>query len=345
MNYELRIVNIFVSLRDKNKEKAPPTLLGGRECSSIHSGGISGMMVNGQSLMINVGGELLSLESPIVMGILNVTPDSFYQHHEGTEEITMRTRQMLAEGATILDIGACSTRPDSTPVDEEEESRRLQEALTIVRQEAPKAIVSVDTFRAQVAKMCVEEFGVQIVNDISGGDLDNSMFKTVAELGVPYVLTHNGETLSSHLSETKNFSGRTEENLPSQGEIEKEAESLYMAQFMRDMGNKIEELHEMGVCDVILDPGFGFGKTLEQNYILMRNLEVLHEFGLPLLVGVSHKSMLFKLLETTPQETLNGSTVLHTAALLKGAHILRVHEVKEAIECITITRKVMGMRD
>ena len=255
------------------------------------------------------------LDVPIVMGILNATPDSFYEHHEGIEAIRMRTRQMLAEGATILDIGACSTRPGSTPVDEKEEIRRLRNALTIVREEEPNAILSVDTFRAQVAKMCVEEFGVQIVNDISEGNWDSNMFEIVAELGVPYILTHNAV-----FDETN--------------------DAAYMAQFMREIGSKVEELHDLGVCDVILDPGFGFGKTLEQNYILMRNLEVLHEIGLPLLVGISHKSMLFKLLETTPKETLNGSTVLHTAALLKGANILRVHEVKEAMECIKIVNKL-----
>ena len=264
---------------------------------------------------INVGGELLMLDVPIVMGILNATPDSFYEHHEGIEAIRMCTRQMLAEGATILDIGACSTRPGSTPVDEKEEIRRLRNALTIVRKEEPNAILSVDTFRAQVAKMCVEEFGVQIVNDISEGNWDSNMFEIVAELGVPYILTHNAV-----FDETN--------------------DAAYMAQFMREIGSKVEELHDLGVCDVILDPGFGFGKTLEQNYILMRNLEVLHEIGLPLLVGISHKSMLFKLLETTPKETLNGSTVLHTAALLKGANILRVHEVKEAMECIKIVNKL-----
>ena len=193
--------------------------------------------------------------------------------------------------------------------------RRLREALAIVRRETPEAIVSVDTFRASVARMCIGEFGVQIVNDISGGELDNNMFKTVAELGVPYILTHNAA-----ISETD--------------------DARFMAQFMRDMGRKVEELHEMGVCDVILDPGFGFGKTLDQNYILMRNLEVMHEFELPLLVGISHKSMLFKLLETTPQETLNGSTVLHTVALMKGAHILRAHEVKEAMDCVKIHSKL-----
>jgi len=267
------------------------------------------------SYSLNVGGELLSLDAPIVMGILNVTPDSFYQHHEGADVIALRTRQMLAEGATILDVGACSTRPGYTPPDEKEEMRRLCEALTIVRKESPKAIVSVDTFRAQVAKMCVEDFGVQIVNDISGGDLDADMFKTLAELNVPYILTHNAA-----INETD--------------------DAAYMAQFLRDMGSKVERLHDMGVCDIILDPGFGFGKTLEQNYILMRNLEVLHELYLPLLVGISHKSMIYKLLGTTPNEALNGSTVLHTVALQKGAHILRAHEVKEAIECIKIVHKV-----
>jgi len=264
---------------------------------------------------INVGGELLVLDAPIVMGILNATPDSFYQHHEGAEDIRMRTRQMLSEGATILDVGACSTRPGFIPPDEKEEMRRLREALTIVRDEAPKAIVSVDTFRAQIAKMCVEEFGVQIVNDISGGDMDSDMFKTVAELSVPYILTHNAE-----ISETD--------------------DAAFMAQLLREMGSKVEALHELGVCDVILDPGFGFGKTLDQNYTIMRNLEVLHELQLPLLVGISHKSMIFKLLGTMPDEALNGSTVLHTVALQKGAHILRVHEVKKAIECIALMGKI-----
>lgn len=260
---------------------------------------------------INVGGELLLLDTPVVMGILNATPDSFYQHHEGAEAIALRTRQMLAEGAAILDVGACSTRPGFTPPDEKEEMRRLKEALAVVRQEAPKAIVSVDTFRANVAKMCVEEFGVQMVNDISGGELDKDMFKTVAELGVPYVLT-----------ESSPFNG--------------------IEEVLRNMGSKVEMLHELGVCDIILDPGFGFGKTLEQNYSVMQNLEVLHELGLPLLVGVSHKSMIYKLLGTTPDEALNGTTVLHTIALMKGAHILRAHEVKEAMECIKLTEMVNG---
>lgn len=263
---------------------------------------------------INIGGELLSLEKPVVMGILNATPDSFYQHHEGAEAIRLRTRQMLDEGATILDVGACSTRPGFTPPDEQEEMRRLREALAVVRQEAPRAVLSVDTFRAGVAKMCVEEFGVQIVNDISGGELDKEMFQTVAELHVPYVLTHN-------------------KALPQEEEI-------FLSKFLQEMGSKVEALHELGVCDIILDPGFGFGKTLEQNYILMQNLDVLHELDCPLLVGVSHKSMIYKLLGTTPEEASNGTTVLHTVALQKGAHILRAHEVKEAMECIKIINEL-----
>ena len=219
------------------------------------------------------------------MGILNATPDSFYQHHEGAEAIRLRTRQMLAEGAAILDVGACSTRPGFTPPDEQEEMWRLREALAVVREEAPEGVVSVDTFRASVAKMCVEEFGVQMVNDISGGELDKEMFRMVAELHVPYILTHN-KALA----------------------IERKQEVV--SEVLRDLGGKVETLHELGVCDIIIDPGFGFGKTLEENYILMQNLEVLHELYLPLLVGVSHKSMIYKLLGTTPGEALNGTTVL-----------------------------------
>ena len=276
-------------------------------------------MSSASSYSINVGGKLLSLDVPIVMGILNATPDSFYQHHEGAEAIRLRTRQMLAEGAAILDVGACSTRPGFTPPDEQEEMRRLREALAVVREEAPDAVVSVDTFRASVAKMCVEEFGVQMVNDISGGELDKEMFRMVAELHVPYVLTHN-------------------KALAIEGKQE------VVSEVLRDLGGKVEALHELGVCDIIIDPGFGFGKTLEENYILMQNLEVLHELHLPLLVGVSHKSMIYKLLGTTPGEALNGTTALHTVALMKGAHILRAHEVREAMECIKICQMLKNSK-
>ncbi len=266
---------------------------------------------------INAGGELLLLEEPVVMGILNATPDSFYKHEEGAEALAHHALQMLEEGASILDVGACSTRPGFTPPDEEEEMRRLKEALSALRKVAPKAILSVDTFRASVAKMCVEGFGVQMVNDISGGELDKEMFKTVAELDVPYILTHNAT-------------------------IDETEDAPFMAALLREMGSKVETLHELGVCDIIIDPGFGFGKTLEQNYILMRNLEVLHELNLPLLVGVSHKSMIYKLLNVTPDEALNGTTALQTVALEKGAHILRAHEVREAVECVKIINKLSG---
>ena len=254
---------------------------------------------------INAGGELLSLEEPVVMGILNATPDSFYKHEEGAEALAHHALQMLEEGASILDVGACSTRPGFTPPDEKEEMRRLKEALSALRKVAPKAILS------------VEGFGVQMVNDISGGELDKEMFKTVAELGVPYILTHNAT-------------------------IDETEDAPFMAALLREMGGKVEALHELGVCDIILDPGFGFGKTLEQNYILMRNLEVLHELNLPLLVGVSHKSMIYKLLNVSPGEALNGTTALQTVALEKGAHILRAHEVREAVECVKIINKLSG---
>ena len=264
---------------------------------------------------INIGGELLSLEKPVVMGILNATPDSFYQHHEGAEAIRLRTRQMLDEGATILDVGACSTRPGFTPPDEQEEMRRLREALAVVRQEAPRAVLSVDTFRAGVAKMCVEEFGVQIVNDISGGELDKEMFQTVAELHVPYVLTHNKA-------------------------LSQEKEEMFLSEFLQEMGSKVEALHELGVCDIILDPGFGFGKTLDENYRLMAEMEKLQVMDLPILVGISRKSMIYRLLETSPVEALNGTTFLNTIALMKGASILRVHDVKEAVEIVKMYDRI-----
>ena len=215
MDNGLRFVNYFVSLH-------------GISSKTVYS--------LAPSFSINVGGELLSLDTPIVMGVLNATPDSFYQHDEGADAICLHARRMLAEGATILDVGACSTRPGSTPPDEKEEMRRLREALTAVRSEAPDAIVSIDTFRAQVARMCVEEFGAEMVNDISSGELDKEMWQTVADLGVPYVLTHN-----TAIDETE--------------------EAPFMAKLLRDMGSRVEALHELGVCDIIIDPGFGFTKT------------------------------------------------------------------------------------
>ncbi|MBQ2969167.1 MAG: dihydropteroate synthase [Bacteroidaceae bacterium] len=257
---------------------------------------------------LNIGGQLLSLERPLVMGILNATVESFYevsQMHTASA-VAERTLAMLREGASIIDVGGCSTKPGLAPVSEEEEMRRLGMALAVVRKVAPEAVLSVDTFRASVAERCVKDFGVQVINDVSGG-ADERMFDVVAGLQVPYVLTCGkapGATL------------------------------------MCDLAERIGRLHLMGVNDVVVDPGFGFGKTLDDNYRLMAHLEELHLLECPLLVGVSRKSMIYKFLGVTPDEALNGTTVLHTIALMKGAHILRVHDVRAAVEAVAITEKL-----
>lgn len=271
---------------------------------------------------ININGTLLDLQKPCVMGILNITPDSFYAESRKTIErdIVSRARQILEEGGTIIDVGAYSTRPGAEEVSEEEEMKRLHKALGLLRKELPDAIVSVDTFRADVAKMCVEEYGVGIVNDISGGTMDNRMFETVAKLNVPYVLTHIKGT-------------------PQDMQDEPHYDDLIREVFLY-FSEKINRLHDMGLNDIILDPGFGFGKTLAHNYELMSNLQMFREFEVPILVGISRKSMIYKLLNTTPQEALNGTTALNTIALLKGANILRVHDVKAAAEVVTIVECV-----
>ena len=263
---------------------------------------------------INVGGRLMSLCEPRVMGILNLTPDSFYAGSRSQTEadVERRVAQLVEEGADIIDVGACSTRPDSTPATEAQEMERLRWGLNALRRVAPEAVVSVDTFRAPVARLCMEEYGVAIVNDISGGSLDPEMFPTVARLGVPYVLTH--------------YSTRPDVDL--------------ITGMLQDLAESINRLHEMGVCDILVDPGFGFGKTLDQNYELMQRLQELGALGMPLLVGVSRKSMIYKLLSCSPEEALNGTTVLHTVALSKGASILRTHDVRQAVETIKITRKL-----
>ena len=262
----------------------------------------------------NISGQLLSLERPLVMGILNATTESFYeasQMHTG-DAVAERALTMLREGASIIDVGGCSTKPGLAPVSEEEEMRRLGMALAAIRKVAPEAIVSVDTFRASIAERCVRDFGVQIINDVSGGEADERMFATVADLQVPYVLTCN--------------KGRWTE-------------------LMYDLAERINRLHLMGVNDVIVDPGFGFGKTLDDNYRLMAHLEELYLLECPLLVGVSRKSMIYKHLDINPAEALNGTTALHTMALMKGAHILRVHDVKAAREAILITEKLKAVSE
>lgn len=273
---------------------------------------------------INVGGKLLDLGEPQVMGILNVTPDSFYgkSRKQSDEEIATRVRSVLQEGGSMIDIGAYSTRPGAADVPVETEMSRLRHGLGILRREAPDAIVSVDTFRADVARMCVEEYGVQIVNDISGGELDDRMFETVAELGVPYILMH-----------IKGNPQNMQDN-PQYADL--------MCEMLVYFGSKVQRLHEMGVKDIILDPGFGFAKTLDHNYELMNRMEDLKVLGLPLLVGVSRKSMIYRLLGTSPEEALNGTTALHAMSLLKGASILRVHDVREAVETVEIVKKTLS---
>ena len=263
---------------------------------------------------LNLRGRLLELREPQIMGILNVTPDSFYSDSRTPDEahITDRVRQMMDEGADMIDIGGYSSRPGADDVTPEEEMDRLRRGLRIVRKLYPEVPVSVDTFRADVARMCIEEEGADIINDISGGMMDRQMFRTVARLGVPYILMHMQGTPD------------TMQVAPHYDNLRREV-MLYFAE-------RIDRLCQMGAKDIIVDPGFGFGKTLEHNYELMNHLEDFAVFNLPLLVGISRKSMLYKLTGGTPQTSLNGTTVLNTISLVKGAHILRVHDVKAAAE-------------
>ena len=273
---------------------------------------------------INVNGSLLDLSQPRVMGILNVTPDSFYagSRTQTEAEIVRRVKQIVSEGAAIIDIGAYSSRPNADNVSAREEMERLRMGLKILFEIQPDAVVSVDTFRADVARMCVEEYGVAIINDIAAGEMDADMFHTVAALNVPYIMMHMQGTPQSM------------QQHPHYDNLLKEV-FLYFAR-------KVQQLRDLGVKDIILDPGFGFGKTMEHNYELLSHLEEFRIFELPLLVGVSRKSMIYRLLDITPQEALNGTTVLDTICLLKGADIHRVHDVKEAVETVRI---VQAMRN
>lgn len=271
---------------------------------------------------INVNGQLLDLSTPKVMGIVNLTPDSFFEDSRAqtAEQVAQRVRQLLTEGADMLDMGAYSSRPGADDLPMEEEMRRLREGLTVLRKEAPDAIVSVDTFRADVAKMCIEEYGVAIINDIAGGELDSNMFDTIARAHVPYIIMHMQGT-PQNMQQAPHY-----ENV--------------LKEVMLHLAEKVRILHEMKVNDIILDPGFGFGKTLAHNFELLAHLNEFDIFQLPLLVGVSRKSMVYKTLGITPAEALNGTTVLHTIALSKGANILRVHDVKEAVEAIRLWQNV-----
>lgn len=277
-------------------------------------------------LTINVNGQLMEFNHTQVMGILNVTPDSFYAHsRKQTEtEILARAHQIVDEGAAIIDLGAYSSRPNALDVSESEEMQRLRNALQIIRRELPDAILSIDTFRADVARMCVEEYGAAIINDISAGQMDNRMFPTIAQLGVPYIIMHMQGT-PQDMQDSPHY-----DNL--------------LKEVFYYFSEKVQRLRDLGVKDIILDPGFGFGKTIEHNYQLMNHLEEFNVFQLPLLVGISRKSMIYKLLGTTPEEALNGTTVLNTIALQKGAHLLRVHDVKAAVETVTLTEKMKNCK-
>ena len=269
---------------------------------------------------LNFRGKLVELQRPWVMGILNVTPDSFYADSRtpmaDPDSIQQRVREMLADGADLIDVGAYSSRPGADDISPLEEMRRLEVALAAVRSIAPEVYVSVDTFRSEVARQCVEHFGVDMINDISGGVLDKAMPKMVARMGVPYVMMH--------------MQGK-----PETMQTAPEYEDV-LAEVLEFLARQQQRFFDAGGKDVVIDPGFGFGKTMMHNYRLMDRLEDFHELHAPLLVGVSRKSMIYKLLETTPQEALNGTTVLHTMAMMKGAHILRVHDVRAAVEARTI---------
>lgn len=272
-------------------------------------------------MTLNFRGQLVSYSQPIVMGILNVTPDSFYdggRYYAATDAISRRVDQIIAEGAEIIDIGAYSSRPGANDVSADEEWSRLAKGLEIINKRCPEAIISVDTFRADVARKCVIEGGVAIVNDISAGTLDEQMFTTVAELGVPYVLMHMQGTPQDM------------QNQPQYNDVTSEVISF--------LSSKVLLLRQLGVKDIIIDPGFGFGKTIEHNYTLLRELNQFKIFNMPILVGISRKSMIYKPLNISPQEALNGTTVLNTLALVGGASILRVHDVKAAVEAIEIMK-------
>ena len=280
-------------------------------------------------MTLNLSGRLLDLSEPVVMGIVNATPDSFYASSRTPEAsgAGQRAAEMLAEGAALLDVGAYSTRPGADDVSADEEMRRLDLVLSAIRREHPEALVSVDTFRADVARRCVRDFGIQMVNDISGGQWDTAMFDTVADLRVPYVMMHVCGTPQT-MHQTVHYDDL----------------AVSVAQFF---AFRLQQLYDRGVADVILDPGFGFSKTLQQNYELMARLPDLCRLfqDNAVLVGVSRKSMVYRLLGTSPEEALNGTTVLNTLALQAGARILRVHDIRAAVEAVRIHQAVEKLKN
>lgn len=273
-------------------------------------------------MTLNVRGRLLDLSVPLVMGIVNVTPDSFFggSRSVDADDLVARVGQMLADGAAIIDIGAVSTRPGASPVPEEEEMRRLDAALSVVRTHFPDALISLDTFRAGVARRCIDVFGVGIINDISDG-ADADMYNIVTCARVPYIIMHGASGFGPAI-------------VPAADNPE------LVPDMLRFFAGRIAQLHDMGVADVIIDPGFGFGKTVHDNYTVLQHLADFHVLGAPLLVGLSRKSMIWRVLQTTPDEALNGTTVLNTLALAAGTHILRVHDVRPAVEAIRLQQMI-----
>ena len=271
---------------------------------------------------INVNGRLMDLSDPQVMGILNVTPDSFYaaSRQQTDDGILSRVKQILDEGGSIIDIGAYSSRPGAEDVSPKEETERLSHALELIRNAYPDIVISIDTFRADVARTCVENFRADIINDISAGEMDDKMFDTIADLNVPYIIMHMKGT-------------------PQDMQAAPHYDNLIQEVFYY-FSKKVQLLRDRGVKDIILDPGFGFGKTIEHNYELMDHLQDFHIFELPVLVGISRKSMIYKLIGGTPENSLNGTTALNTLSLMKGANILRVHDVKECVETVKIVKKM-----
>lgn len=270
-------------------------------------------------MTINCKGKLIDLSTPKVMGILNVTPDSFYDggKYKNTKDILNQVEKMLDEGATFIDVGAYSSRPDADHIGEDEELKRILPVVNLILDTFPESLISVDTFRSAVARQCIEA-GASMVNDISAGMLDNKMLKTVADLKVPYIMMHmkgSPQTMKQHT---------TYDNL--------------IKEVLFYFSERIAAARQFGLIDLIVDPGFGFSKNIDQNYELLNNLQHFLMLELPILVGVSRKSMIYKVLKNSPEEALNGSTILNTIALQKGTSILRVHDVKEAMECITLTK-------
>lgn len=271
---------------------------------------------------INCGGKLIDLSSPKIMAILNITPDSFYDGGRNDSEkiIVQKVERFISEGADFVDIGAYSSRPGAVHVSEEEEIKRLIPVMRVLNKHFEHLHISIDTFRAQVAKVMVEDYGAELINDISGGELDSKMYETIANLNVPYILMHmRGTPQNMHLNT--------------------DYKDLLM-ELIAYFHQKIDSLVSLGINDLIIDPGFGFSKTMEQNFELLNKMDALKMLELPVLVGVSRKSMIYKSLKIEPDQALNGTTVLNTIALQNGANILRVHDVKEAAEAIKLVSKL-----